>query len=113
MLQQFAFVPTDGSAVIGSAERKLVRRHCMRQKNRKPNSRRSKREAARVAAETSQVVCRSGFLAETEQRQAFCIPSAPPSDWALFPFPEALAVPSQKLMHECGKTFRYLQKFIK
>jgi hypothetical protein len=94
MPQQFAFVPTNGSGVIGSAERQLIRRHCMRQKNKQPNSRRSKREAARV-------VSQSGVQARNEQKQAFCVPSAPPSDWALFPFPEALDIPSQKLIHEC------------
>jgi hypothetical protein len=99
--QLFAFVPTDGPTGIGSAERQLIRRHCMRQRNKQPNSRRSKREAARTAAGTFQVVSLPGVLAETERMQPFCVPSAPPSDWALFPFPEALDVPSQKLMHEC------------
>ncbi|KXJ86023.1 hypothetical protein Micbo1qcDRAFT_168844, partial [Microdochium bolleyi] len=50
-MQQLVFVPTDGAARISSEEqRQLIRRHCMQGKNKRPDSRRSKREAARKAA---------------------------------------------------------------
>ncbi|KAJ4247439.1 hypothetical protein NW762_013114 [Fusarium torreyae] len=122
MPQQLAFVITDNSGGIGSSERQLIRRHCMQQKNKQPGSRRSKREAARAAAKPpresrpdDQVVTHSadGVSARNtvqppsasvskEHSRLFikqCIlPS--PSDWALFPFPEGLEPPAQKLMHE-------------
>lgn len=123
MPQQLTFVITDGSGRIGSSERQLIRQRCMQQKNKQPGSRRSKREAARAAAKPpresgsedqvathstdgasarSRVQPPSASLSEG-QRGLFirqCIlPS--PSDWALFPFPEGLEPPAQKLMHEC------------
>ncbi|KAH6964637.1 hypothetical protein DER45DRAFT_153573 [Fusarium avenaceum] len=122
MPQQLTFVISDGSGRIGSSERQLIRQRCMQQKNKQPDSRRSKREAARAAAKPpresgpedevvnhstdgasarSRVQPPSASVSE-EQRGLFtrqCIlPS--PSDWALFPFPEGLEPPAQKLMHE-------------
>jgi hypothetical protein len=126
MPQQLAFVPTDGSARIRTPERQLIRHHCMRQKNKQPGSRRSKREAARAAAGYSrkfekqdqesssgpqpiptrdQVVSRSELSAGEGRKQASSrqdtVPPPPPSDWALFQFPEELDISSQNLMHQC------------
>jgi hypothetical protein len=125
MPQQLAFVATDSSARIGSSERQIIRRHCMRQKNKQPGSRRSRREAARATAEYSgesekqhqesnskpepilteeRVTSRSELSAREGRRHVSykqCIVSSPPSDWALFQFPEELDVFSQKLMHQC------------
>jgi hypothetical protein len=125
MPQQLAFVATDSSARIGSSERQIIRRHCMRQKNKQPGSRRSKREAARATAEYSRkaekqdqksgsgpepistedrVASRSELSTREERSQVSnkqCIVPSPPSDWALFQFPEELDVFSQKLMHQC------------
>ena len=125
MPKQLVFVATDSSARIGSSERQIIRRHCMRQKNKQPGSRRSKREAARATAEYSRkaekqdqksgsgsepilpedrVASRSELSAREGRRQVsnkqWIVPS-PPSDWALFQFPEELDVSSQKLMHQC------------
>ena len=125
MPKQLAFVMTDGSGRIGSPERQLIRRHCMRQKNKQPGSRRSKREAARAAAQLSQesrpegreinnssdrlsirnsVAPSPAWRASEARTRLFvkqCIlPS--PSDWALFHFPEGLDVSAQKLMHQCA-----------
>jgi hypothetical protein len=108
MPQQLAFVATDSSARIGSSERQIIRRHCMRQKNKQPGSRRSKREAARATAEYSRkaekqdrksgfgpepipsedrVASRSELSAREGRRQVsnkqWIMPS-PPLDWALF-----------------------------
>jgi len=125
MPQQLAFVLTDGSARIRSPERQLIRHHCMRRRNKQPGSRRSKREAARGTAgylrklekdreSTSGpllvvvndgVAFRSNLSAEEGRKQASSpqgtLPPPPPSDWALFQFPEELDVFSQKLMHQC------------
>ncbi|UPL01653.1 hypothetical protein LCI18_012587 [Fusarium solani-melongenae] len=122
MPQQLAFVMTDSSGRIGSPERQLIRRHCMRQKNKQPGSRRSKREAARVASQLShesrpkdqetnnssdrlsvrnRVAPPPAWLEKAEQTRLFvkrCI-LPPPSDWALFHFPEGLDIPAQKSMH--------------
>ncbi|KPM36274.1 hypothetical protein AK830_g10297 [Neonectria ditissima] len=123
MSQQLAFVIADGSGRIGSSERQLIRRHCMRQKNKQPGSRRSTREAARAAAEVSnesrqgdqrvnhlsdglsardRVVPSSATYASEEQRglvaEQCVLPM--PSDWALFHFPEELDFPAQELMHQ-------------
>ncbi|RMJ15095.1 hypothetical protein CDV36_005249 [Fusarium kuroshium] len=119
MSQQLAFVITDGSGRIGSSERQLIRRHCMRQKNKQPGSRRSRREAARAAARISPesrsevqgvthlsdgLVSRDRVVPSSRSDQKTllikqCILPSPP-DWALFPFPEGLDHSTQKLMHE-------------
>ncbi|KAH6655158.1 hypothetical protein BKA67DRAFT_559633 [Truncatella angustata] len=124
MPQQFAFVATDDFARIRSAERQLIRRHCMRQKNKQPDSRRSKREAARASAKSPRnhlnqdersslrpepipiealVVSHSEECTMRGQKQVSNhdqIAPPLPSDWALFEFPEKLDVVSQKLMHQ-------------
>jgi hypothetical protein len=125
MPQQLAFVATDSSARIGSSERQIIRRHCMRQKNKQPGSRRSKREAARATTKysrkskkqdkksnsgpepipTEDRVASPSELSSREGRsqvsnKQWIVPS-PPSDWALFQFPEELDAFSQKLMHQC------------
>ncbi|KAK9351077.1 hypothetical protein V1523DRAFT_417882 [Lipomyces doorenjongii] len=125
MPQRLVFVLTDGSARIRSPERQLIRRHCMRHKNKQPDSRRSRREAARVAAGYSRKfekhdqksssgpqpippedrdVSGSEMSAGERRRQASdeqgTVPPPPPSDWALFQFPEVLDMPSQELMHQ-------------
>ncbi|KAM0811463.1 hypothetical protein AB5N19_11819 [Seiridium cardinale] len=123
-MPQFAFVATDDSARVRPSERLVIRRHCMRQKNKQPGSRRSKREAAREAAEflrRSEVHDRESssglglipakdqfasrpYLTASEGRRQGSDPAnlapPPPSDWALFSFPEELDVSSQKLMHQ-------------
>ncbi|KAJ3463436.1 hypothetical protein MRS44_008222 [Fusarium solani] len=117
MPQQLAFVMADGSGRIGSPERQLIRRHCMRQKNKKPGSRRSKREAARAASQlpresrpedqkinncSDRLSVRNRVAPSPAQTQLFvkrCI-LPPPSDWALFHFPEGLDISAQKLMHQ-------------
>lgn len=126
MPQQLAFVMTDGSGRIGSPERQLIRRHCMRQKNKQPGSRRSKREAARAASQLSHEsgpegqeinnssdrlsvrnrVAPSPAGRESEEQtrlllERCLLPS--PSDWALFHFPERLDVSSQNIMHQCAR----------
>jgi len=98
----------------------------MRQRNKQPGSRRSKREAARAAprylckfekqdqksssglqpvSTKDRVASRSELSAGEGQGQASnkqgIMPLPPPSDWALFQFPEELDVFSQKLMHQC------------
>lgn len=50
MSQTLVFVATDGAGKLTACERKIVRRHCVRGKNKKPTSRRSRREAARSTA---------------------------------------------------------------
>ncbi|RSL60407.1 hypothetical protein CEP53_005437 [Fusarium sp. AF-6] len=119
MSQKLAFVITDGSGRIGSSERQLIRRHCMRQKNKQPGSRRSRREAARAAAELSsesrleiqgvthssdRLVSRDRVVpSSTSEKKSLVIKQCilpSPSDWALFPFPEGLDHSAQKLMHE-------------
>lgn len=124
MPQQLTFVITDGSGRIRPSERQLIRQRCMQQKNKQPDSRRSKREAARAAAKPpresgpedqvvnystdgasarSRVQPPSASVSEWPRGRLFIkrciIPS--PSDWALFPFPEGLEPAAQKLMHEC------------
>lgn len=119
MPQQLAFVMADGSGRIGSPERQLIRRHCMRQKNKQPGSRRSKREAARAASQlphesrpedqkinncSDRLSVRNRVAPSPAQKQLFvkrCI-LPPPSDWALFHFPEGLDISAQKLMHQCS-----------
>lgn len=119
MSQKLAFVITDGSGRIGSSDRQLIRRHCMRQKNKQPGSRRSKREAARAAAQPSheprlekqeidnpsdRISVRNRVAPPPAQVQLFverCI-LPPPSDWALFHFPEGLDISAQKSMHQCS-----------
>ncbi len=125
MPQQLAFVPTDGAARVPPSERLLIRRHCMRQINKQPGSRRSKREASRAAAVYSRkekkdrenvsgqqliladgrVAVRSELVTGGGRKQASdeydSLPPPPPSDWALFQFPEELDGVSQKLMHQC------------
>ena len=126
MSKQLLFVPTDGSAKIRPTERKLIRRHCMQDRNKQPGSRRSKREAARVVAATRHELEKRGRYRDYEGASslstgstALCsdlltgdgrrhasddqstVPPSPPSDWALFRFSEELDVHSQALMHQC------------
>ncbi|KAL2059805.1 hypothetical protein VTL71DRAFT_10189 [Oculimacula yallundae] len=131
MPRRLVFVPTDEAGTIQSAERQLIRRHCMQQKNKKTDSRRSIREAARaaslhdpenhelscivssplvpVASTTNSTHSHSKSHARERPKQMLSeassrrsiIPSPPPSDWALFQFPGNLEVSSQKLMHQC------------
>jgi hypothetical protein len=52
---QLTFVLTDQDAGMRTSQRGLIRRHCMRGKNKKPDSRRSRREARRAAAAATDV----------------------------------------------------------
>lgn len=52
---QLAFVLTDKDAGIQTSQRELIRRHCMRGKNKKPDSRRSRREARRAGVAAADV----------------------------------------------------------
>jgi hypothetical protein len=54
-----AFVVTDRDARIQPSQRQLIRRHCMQEKNKKPDSRRSKRDARRAAAPSVTVAAES------------------------------------------------------
>jgi hypothetical protein len=83
----------------------------MREKNKQPGSRRSKREAARAAAgewaehsrkQRGRKSITDRNALHSERKQAYRLPlPPPPSDWALFRFPEELDVFSQELMHQC------------
>ena len=126
MPQQLVFVSTDDSARVRPSERRLIRRHCMQQKNKKPDSRRSKREAARAVIRDSHQFEKQdqdhqlgskpnptedrsasplALSAESGRKNASrirdMIPPPPPSDWALFHFAEELDTISQKMMHQC------------
>ncbi|KAH8698534.1 hypothetical protein BGW36DRAFT_406490, partial [Talaromyces proteolyticus] len=105
--QQLAFVLTDSSAKVLSSERQLIRRHCMRLKNKQPGSRRSKREAARATdryyspkAERQDQVLSRGEKRRQASNEHNALPPPSPSDWALFQFQEELDASSQKMMHQ-------------
>ena len=130
MPNQLVFVATDGLGRLQSADRQVIRRHCMLGKNKQRTSRRGKREAAqatdgssrtaekhdkalewqltpsqRAAVTASEVEPRPGRSMGEWRRDVasgqVCVPPPPPSDWALFRFPEELDILGQELMHKC------------
>lgn len=124
MKKGVVFVQADAAGKIQPRERLLVRHYCALGRNKRPQSRRSRREATRAAERsTSRADSRlasSGLQSESQDSslhpgsdpsQLFPsrgtmvgttpVPSPPPSDWALFPFSEELDVRSQEMMHKC------------
>lgn len=116
------FVTTDGSAKVSASQRRLIRSHCMREKNKQPQSRRSRREARKLQAVVKEDRRASGVepahsdaseKQEQEQKQqkqvlnedlalapVVGIPPPPPSDWALIKFPVETDRTSQMLFHQ-------------
>lgn len=125
MPAQFAFVPTDGSTMIQSPLRKLIRHHCMKERNKQPNSRRARQTARKTRRDqkdkpeynrhreifprpTTNNVSQARRRPEwpggescNQTAQQPAVPPPPPSDWALFRFPGELDAVSQELMHKC------------
>lgn len=105
----FAFVQIDGSTKTRPQERHLIRSHVMQRKNKQPGSRRSKREAAREKRKEARKDDEVGLslMEETANvsggKRNMHVPRAPPSDWALFSFPEELDISCQQSMHQCKK----------
>ncbi|CAH0037058.1 unnamed protein product [Clonostachys rhizophaga] len=124
MSAQFAFVPTDGSTMIHSPLRKLIRHHCMKGRNKLPNSRRARQTARKTRRAmkdkpecnrqrkihprpTTNNVSQARWRPEwpgaescNQTAQQPAVPPPPPSDWALFRFPGELDAVSQELMHK-------------
>jgi hypothetical protein len=123
-MSSLVFVTTNGTAQVPISQRGLIRSHCMREKNKQPQSRRSKREARRLQAAaakenekapstgstpTSLSVANKSKQGGANERLAVArtrVPPAPPSDWALIKLPVELDRTSQKLFHRCKSPLR-------
>lgn len=84
----FEFVSVDASGRAVAGDRSRIRSKAASEKNKRADSRRSRREAKR--------------LAKLEREAATCVspPYAPPHDLRLVPFAEKIDFDSQELLHK-------------
>lgn len=123
------FVTTDGSAKVPRSQRGIIRSHCMREKNKQPQSRRSRREARRLlaaakesesekASDVSSITSATSDTASQTQLPAaqavhiehVKLPVAPPPDWALIRFPLEMDRTSQMHFHRCRSPYQKVQR---
>lgn len=130
MERKLAFVVTDDSAKLSEDQRGLIRSHCMRLKNKQPNSRRSRQEAKRLHTDSRkakkdddadtgavQPQTKHGHPHFDEEPWASSKPLIVPTriplplahELAVYPFPVVLDRSSQALFHRCACSRRGLE----
>jgi hypothetical protein len=88
----FEFVTMDPTGRALPADRVRIRSLAAREKNKRADSRRSRREAKRLALLHEEIVACAGLSLPS--------PSAPPHDLQLVPFAEKLGSESQELLYK-------------
>jgi len=84
----FEFVTMDPAGRALPADRARIRSRAALEKNKRPDSRRSRREARRLALQQKEAVARAS------------LPLPPPHDLRLVPFAEKIGGESQELLYK-------------